>query len=75
MLDLTGEANLLDAQPLLQRTLAVRDRYLLPLHQLQIELLARHRWALGEGSEVDPALVRSLLMTVNGIAAGLRNTG
>ena len=53
----------------------MRDRYLLPLHQLQIELLARHRWFLGEGKELDPVLVRSLLMTVNGIAAGLRNTG
>ena len=75
VLRLTGEAELLDRQPLLQRTLAVRDRYLLPLHQLQIELLARHRWAVGAGDEVDPALVRSLLLTVNGIAAGLRNTG
>ena len=75
VLRLTGEARLLDGQPLLQRTLAVRDRYLLPLHQLQIELLARHRWAMGAGDEIDPALPRSLLLTVNGIAAGLRNTG
>lgn len=75
VLQLTGEAELLDRQPLLQRTLAVRDRYLLPLHQLQIELLARHRWALGAGDDIDPALVRALLLTVNGIAAGLRNTG
>ncbi|WP_426574978.1 phosphoenolpyruvate carboxylase [Aquihabitans sp. McL0605] len=75
VLRLTGETRLLDGQPLLQRTLAVRDRYLLPLHQLQIELLARHRWALGAGDEIDPALLRSLLLTVNGIAAGLRNTG
>ena len=75
VLRLTGESRLLEGQPLLQRTLAVRDRYLLPLHQLQIELLARHRWALGAGDEIDPALPRSLLLTVNGIAAGLRNTG
>ncbi|WP_371749012.1 phosphoenolpyruvate carboxylase [Aquihabitans sp. G128] len=75
VLRLTGEARLLDGQPLLQRTLAVRDRYLLPLHQLQVELLARHRWAQGAGDEIDPALPRSLLLTVNGIAAGLRNTG
>ena len=75
VLRLTGESRLLDGQPLLQRTLAVRDRYLLPLHQLQIELLARYRWAIGAGDEVDPALPRSLLLTVNGIAAGLRNTG
>ena len=75
VLRLTGDTRLLDGQPLLQRTLAVRDRYLLPLHQLQVELLARHRWAVGAGDELDPALPRSLLLTVNGIAAGLRNTG
>jgi phosphoenolpyruvate carboxylase len=75
VLRLTGEADLLDAQPLLQRTLAVRDRYLLPLHQLQIELLARSRDAGRDGGEPDPDVQRSLLLTVNGIAAGLRNTG
>ena len=75
ILRLTGEEQLLDAQPLLQRTLAIRDRYLLPLHQLQIELLARYRNACQDGAEPDPDLQRSLLLTVNGIAAGLRNTG
>ncbi|MET0728454.1 MAG: phosphoenolpyruvate carboxylase, partial [Acidimicrobiales bacterium] len=75
ILRLTGEEHLLDDQPLLQRTLAVRDRYLLPLHHLQIELLARYRNASQGGGEPDPDLQRSLLLTVNGIAAGLRNTG
>ena len=70
VLRITGEARLLDANPLLQRTLAVRDRYLAPLHQLQIELLARRR-----GGDGNPDLERALLLTVNGIAAGLRNTG
>ncbi len=70
VLRLTGEAHLLDANPLLQRTLGVRDLYLEPLHHLQIELLVRRR----EGED-DPELARALLLTVNGIAAGLRNTG
>ena len=70
VLRITGEAELLDANPLLQRTLAVRDRYLAPLHQLQIELLARRR-----GGDLNPDLQRALLLSVNGIAAGLRNTG
>jgi len=70
VLRITGEANLLDANPLLQRTLTVRDRYLAPLHHLQVELLARRR-----GGDSNPDLERALLLTVNGIAAGLRNTG
>jgi phosphoenolpyruvate carboxylase len=70
ILRLTGEARPLDANPLLQRTLTVRDLYLAPLHQLQVELLARRR-----DGDLHPELERALLLTVNGIAAGLRNTG
>ncbi|MGB5431784.1 MAG: phosphoenolpyruvate carboxylase [Acidimicrobiia bacterium] len=66
---LTGTA-ILDRLPVLKRTLAVRDYYLDPLNLLQVTLLARRR----EG-ESDPTLERALLLTVNGIAAGMRNTG
>jgi phosphoenolpyruvate carboxylase len=72
VLRLTGADELLAAQPQLRRTLAVRDLYLSPLHHLQVELLARYR--AGEGTE-NPSLLRALLLTVNGVAAGLRNTG
>ena len=66
---LTGNA-LLDRLPILQRTLAVRDYYLDPLNYLQVSLLERSR-----AGEQDEELERALLLTVNGIAAGMRNTG
>jgi phosphoenolpyruvate carboxylase len=73
VLTVTGETMLLEAQPALARTLAIRDTYLEPLHQLQVALLAQRR-ELPAGSG-DDKLERALLLTVNGIAVGLRNTG
>ncbi|HQR26827.1 MAG TPA: phosphoenolpyruvate carboxylase [Nocardioides sp.] len=70
VLDVTGDSELLDREPTLRTTLEVRDNYLKPLHQLQIQLLARQR-----RGEDDALLDRALLLTVNGIAAGMRNTG
>lgn len=76
------DGTLLDDLPLLKRTLAVRDTYLDPINVLQAELLARSRAeadANGAGAPEDEQhdhhLRRALLLTVNGVAAGLRNTG
>ena len=71
VLSLTGQHMPLAGYPLLRRTLAVREVYLEPLHHLQVALLARRR----ETPEPDADLRRALLLTVNGIVAGLRNTG
>jgi phosphoenolpyruvate carboxylase len=75
ILRLRGEQTLLDSDPVLQRTLRVRDDYLAPLHYLQVALTERRRADRAAGREPDPDLARALLLTVNGIAAGLRNTG
>jgi phosphoenolpyruvate carboxylase len=72
---LTGEKKILDNQQSLKKTLQIRDTYLLPLQYLQVSLLKKLR-QMGESSEeVDPQLRRTLLLTINGIATGLRNTG
>ena len=68
---LTGQTELLERLPVLQRTLKVREPYIDPLNHLQVQLLSRLR----KGDEQDPLLRRSLLLSINGIAAGLKNTG
>jgi phosphoenolpyruvate carboxylase len=75
LLRLRGEDELLDSDPVLQRTLRVRDAYLAPLHYLQVALTERRRADREDEREQDQQLARALLLTVNGIAAGLRNTG
>jgi phosphoenolpyruvate carboxylase len=69
-LAITGETELLDLNPLLKRSIRNRFPYLDPLNHIQIELLRRHR-----AGETDDRVQRGIHLTINGIAAGLRNSG
>jgi phosphoenolpyruvate carboxylase len=71
LLLMTNKGEILGNQPILARTLQIRDTYLAPIQLLQISLLKRVRTQ----KEADPLLARALLLTINGVAAGLRNTG
>ena len=70
----TGKRELLANQPQLRETLRLRDPYIDPLSVLQVQLLARYRGMSASDPEKDDVL-RAILRSVNGIAAGLQNTG
>ena len=72
VLGLTGQSQLLAHSPETLESISVRNTYLDPLHLLQAELLARSRL---RDSQADSPLEQALLVSVAGIAAGLRNTG
>ena len=70
LLDLTGQSALLDRSPALQRSVRLRLPYIDPLNELQIDLIRRRR-----AGDADPRIAEGIHLTINGIAAGLRNTG
>ncbi|MFI7856792.1 phosphoenolpyruvate carboxylase [Pseudomonas promysalinigenes] len=72
VLGLTGQSVLLAHSPETLEFIRLRNTYLDPLHRLQAELLARSR---SREAALDSPLEQALLVTVAGIAAGLRNTG
>ncbi|AYN12428.1 phosphoenolpyruvate carboxylase [Pseudomonas putida] len=72
VLGLTGQPVLLAHSPETLEFISLRNTYLDPLHRLQAELLARSR---SREAALDSPLEQALLVTVAGIAAGLRNTG
>jgi phosphoenolpyruvate carboxylase len=71
---LTGHARLLDGSPVLQRSVTLRNPYVDSLSELQVRLLARLRRLAPDDPERDRVL-RLVQLTVNGVAAGLQNTG
>ena len=70
VLEITGQARLLDRDPVLQRSIERRNPYVDPLSFIQLDLLRRLR---AEGRP--EALQRPVLLAINGIAGALKNTG
>ena len=71
ILEITRGNHLLDYAPVLRRSIEVRNPYVDPINLVQIEMLRRLR----TGGEGDREVWHAFMITVNGIAAGMRNTG
>ncbi|MDF2922761.1 MAG: phosphoenolpyruvate carboxylase [Paenibacillaceae bacterium] len=74
ILMITGQQEILDNVPILQESIRLRNPYVDPMSYMQVQLLTELRAHRALGQE-DEALIREVLLTINGIAAGLRNTG
>jgi phosphoenolpyruvate carboxylase len=70
LLDIMGQDRLLQGNPLLDRSIRNRFPYLDPLNHVQVELLKEHR-----AQNPDEQVLRGIQLTINGISAGLRNSG
>ncbi len=76
LLAMKGESKLLSSNEVLDQAMKVRKPYLLPLHLLQAELMKRRRGYLAESpAEEHTSVDHALMVSIAGIAAGLRNTG
>jgi phosphoenolpyruvate carboxylase len=75
VLAITGHGELMDAEPVVQRSIALRNPYIDPLNYIQVEMLKRLRSLADPDSAQAQELREVIVLTINGIAAGLRNTG
>jgi phosphoenolpyruvate carboxylase len=73
ILTITGQKELLEKNPVLFRSVRLRNPYVDPLSLIQVDLLRRKRAA--EEAPLEPSLDYAIGATMNGIAAGLHNTG
>jgi len=75
VLSISGHTNLLDAEPVTQNSVHLRNPYVDPLNYIQVEMLQRLRALPDQESEEAQSIREVIGVTINGIAAGLRNTG
>ncbi|HEV2618522.1 MAG TPA: phosphoenolpyruvate carboxylase, partial [Acidobacteriaceae bacterium] len=75
ILAILGQSSLLETNQVLEHSIRVRNPYVDPMSLIQVDLLRRKRALLRTGRQASPELDRAITATINGIAAGLRNTG
>ena len=75
LLAISGHQELMDAEPVIQRSVHLRNPYVDPLNYIQVEMLRRLRALPDPESASADALREVIILTINGIASGLRNTG
>jgi phosphoenolpyruvate carboxylase len=75
ILEITRQKSLLETNPVLNRSIRLRNPYVDPMSLIQVELIRRKRAAIANGKPDSPELNRAISATINGISAGLRNTG
>jgi phosphoenolpyruvate carboxylase len=75
ILEITKQKALLQTNPVLERSIRLRNPYVDPMSLIQVELIRRKRTAAANGEPASPELDRAISATINGISAGLRNTG
>jgi phosphoenolpyruvate carboxylase len=75
ILEITKQKSLLETNPVLNRSIRLRNPYVDPMSLIQVELIRRKRAAIANSEPDSPELNRAISATINGISAGLRNTG
>jgi phosphoenolpyruvate carboxylase len=75
ILEITKQNSLLQTNPVLERSIRLRNPYVDPMSLIQVELIRRKRTATANNEPDSPDLDRAISATINGISAGLRNTG
>ena len=75
ILDITGQRSLLEREPVLARSVQLRNPYIDPLNYIQVEMIRRFR-ALEDKQSPEAAAIRTVIeLTINGVSGGLKNTG
>jgi phosphoenolpyruvate carboxylase len=75
ILEITKQKSLLQTNPVLERSIRLRNPYVDPMSLIQVELIRRKRTVAANGERASLELDRAISATINGISAGLRNTG